>query len=49
MNDSSLDQLLKGRSQTFRDTVRALVQRYDIDENDPTFILLVGTSTLEAF
>ena len=48
MNDSSLDRLLKGRSQTFRDTVRALVQRYDIDENDPTFILLVGTSTLEA-
>ena len=48
MNDSSLDQLLKGRSQTFRDTVRALVQRYGIDENDPTFILLVGTSTLEA-
>jgi len=47
MNDSSLDQLLKGRSQTFRDTVRALVQRYNIDENDPTFILLAGTSTLE--
>jgi hypothetical protein len=47
MNDSSLDQLLKGRSQTFRDTVRALVQRYGIDENDPTFILLAGTSTLE--
>lgn len=47
MNDSSLDQLLKGRSQTFRDTVRALVQRYSIDENDPTFILLAGTSTLE--
>lgn len=47
MNDSSLDRLLKGRSQTFRDTVRALVQRYGIDENDPTFILLVGTSTLE--
>ena len=47
MNDSSLDKLLKGRSQTFRDTVRALVQRYDIDENDPTFILLAGTSTLE--
>ena len=48
MNDSSLDRLLQGRSQTFRDTVRALVQRYGIDENDPTFILLVGTSTLEA-
>ena len=47
MNDSSLDQLLKGRSKTFRDTVRALVQRYNIDENDPTFILLAGTSTLE--
>lgn len=47
MNDSSLDQLLKGRSKTFRDTVRALVQRYNIDENDPTFILLTGTSTLE--
>ena len=47
MNDSSLDQLLKGKAQTFRDTVRALVQRYGIDENDPTFILLVGTSTLE--
>ena len=47
MNDSSLDRLLQGRSQTFRDTVRALVQRYGIDENDPTFILLVGTSTLE--
>lgn len=48
MNDSSLDRLLQGRSQTFRDTVRALVQRYNIDENDPTFILLAGTSTLEA-
>ena len=47
MNDSSLDRLLQGRSQTFRDTVRALVQRYNIDENDPTFILLAGTSTLE--
>ena len=47
MTESSLDLLLKGRSQEFRDKVRALVQRYDIDENDPTFILLVGTSTLE--
>lgn len=47
MNDSSLDRLLQGRSQTFRDTVRALVQRHNIDENDPTFILLAGTSTLE--
>ena len=47
MTESALDRLLKGRSQTFRDTVCALVQRYGIDENDPTFILLVGTSTLE--
>lgn len=47
MSDSLLDQLLKGRSQEFRDKVRALVQHYGIDENDPTFILLAGTSTLE--
>ena len=47
MTDSSLDQLLEGRSQAFRDNVRALVQRYNVDENDPTFILLAGTSTLE--
>lgn len=47
MTESSLDLLLKGRSQVFRDKVRALVQRYNIDENDPTFVLLVGTSTLE--
>ena len=47
MKESSLDLLLKERSQEFRDKVRALVQRYDIDENDPTFILLAGTTTLE--
>ncbi|EDX82787.1 hypothetical protein S7335_1090 [Synechococcus sp. PCC 7335] len=48
MKESPLEQLLKGRSPEFKDTVRALVQQYDIDETDPTFILLVGTSTLEA-
>ena len=47
MTDSSLDLLLKGRSDEFKDRVRALVQQYDIDENDPTFILLTGTTTLE--
>jgi hypothetical protein len=47
MTESSLDLLLKGRSQEFVAKVRALVQRYGIDENDPTFILLIGTSTLE--
>ena len=47
MTDTSLDLLLKGRSDEFKDRVRALVQQYDIDENDPTFILLTGTTTLE--
>ena len=47
MTDSSLDLLLKGRSDEFKDKVRALVQQYDVDENDPTFILLTGTTTLE--
>jgi hypothetical protein len=47
MTESSLDLLLKGRSQEFIERVRALVQRYNIDENDPTFILLIGTTTLE--
>lgn len=47
MKENSLDLLLKGRSQEFRDRVRALVQQYHIDENDPTFILLTGTTTLE--
>lgn len=49
MNQTSpLERLLKGRSPEFKDTVRSLVQRYDVDEQDPTFILLTGTSTLEA-
>lgn len=49
MNHTSpLDWLLQGRPPEFKNTVRALVQRYDIDEQDPTFILLTGTSTLEA-
>ena len=47
MTESSLDLLLKGRSQEFKDKVRALVQQHNIDENDPTFILLTGTKTLE--
>ena len=47
MTESALDLLLKGRPQEFKDKVRALVQRYNIDENDPTFILLIGTTTLE--
>lgn len=47
MKESSLDLLLNGRSQEFKDKVRALVQRYGIDENDPTFVLLIGTTTLE--
>ena len=48
MKESALDRLLRGRSPKFIDTVRSLVQQYDIDQNDPTFILLVGTKTLEA-
>lgn len=48
MIESPLEQLLNGKSQAFKDKVRSLVQRYGIDENDPTFILLIGTSTLEA-
>ena len=47
MKESSLDLLLNGRSQEFKDKVRALVQQHHIDENDPTFILLTGTKTLE--
>ena len=47
MKESSLDLLLNGRSQAFKDKVRALVQQHHIDENDPTFILLTGTKTLE--
>lgn len=48
MKQNLLEELLDGRSPEFKETVRALVQRHDIDESDPTFILLAGTATLEA-
>ena len=47
MKESSLDLLLQGRSEEFKSKVRTLVQKYNIDESDPTFILLIGTTTLE--
>lgn len=47
MSESSLDLLLQGRSEAFKSKVRTLVQKYNIDESDPTFILLIGTTTIE--
>lgn len=47
MTESSLDLLLQGRSEEFKSKVRTLVQKFNIDESDPTFILLIGTTTIE--
>lgn len=46
--DNPLDSLLDGKSDDFKGKVLMLSRRLGIDESDPTFLLLAGTSTLEA-